>query len=203
MRARLRRFAGSLEDAAESLTRAQLAAVLVLAAAIALGGIYSMVRSRPAKIEVVEGADGKREKAPSITVHVAGAVVSPGLYILNEGSRVSDAVSKAGGPVPEADLGQLNLAARVSDGMKITVPSSASAQPVTGGAPPGERVGLINLNTASASDLEELPGVGPELAGRIVEYRQKKGLFSSVEELDAVDGIGPGKLEDLVELVTI
>jgi competence protein ComEA len=61
----------------------------------------------------------------------------------------------------------------------------------------------MNLNTASASELEELPGVGPELAGRIIEYREKKGQFSSVEELDAVDGIGPGKLENLIELVTI
>lgn len=148
-------------------------------------------------------------------VHVAGAVNSPGIVTLRAGSRINDAIAAAGGPSAVSDPGVLNLAAVVTDGQKIYVPHPgeelpaelAGAPPATGGsAPPtggGAGTAKVNLNTATAAELDTLPKVGPVLAQKIIDWRLEHGPFATVEELDAVDGVGPKMLEALLPLVTL
>jgi competence protein ComEA len=150
-----------------------------------------------------------------VVVHVAGAVASPGVVQLAAGSRVHQAIAAAGGATPAADLNRLNLAAVLADGGKLYVPqageqipsgeSGSGGQPSDGG--PGGGVpgagGKVNLNTAGVEELDTLPKVGPVLAQRIVDWRKEHGPFKSVEELDAVDGVGPKMLESLLPLVGI
>jgi competence protein ComEA len=152
-----------------------------------------------------EGGGGK------IVVHVAGAVQTPGVVELPAGSRIHEAVEAAGGGLPGADLNRLNLAAVLTDGQKVHVPlvgEQLSADPARdadgdaagAGAAATDR---IDLNTASADELGTLPRVGPVLAQRIVDWRKEHGNFKTVEELDAVDGVGPKMLETLLPLVTV
>ncbi|MFC0678242.1 helix-hairpin-helix domain-containing protein [Lysobacter korlensis] len=133
-----------------------------------------------------------------ILVHVLGAVAAPGLYELSEGERIVDAVAAAGGFAPDADQAALNLARAVADGEQVYVPVVGEEPPV----PPDAGGGLVNLNTADAAELETLPGLGPELAGRIVEWRTQHGPFSSVDDLLNVTGIGAKTLSALADLVT-
>jgi len=142
----------------------------------------------------------------TMLVHVAGRVRNPGVYELAEGSRVTDAISAAGGPLDGADGNALNLAAVVSDGQKITLTKPGEAPPPddagggSSGAAPG---GKINLNTANQAQLEELPSVGPVLAQRIIAHRQTKGRFTSPRQLMEVSGVGPKKFESMKDLVTV
>ncbi|HKU03694.1 MAG TPA: ComEA family DNA-binding protein [Arthrobacter sp.] len=154
-----------------------------------------------------------------VVVHVAGAVATPGVIRLQQGGRVDDAIAAAGGAAPDADVNRLNLALVVEDGQKIYVPQrgeplpagtdAAGAEdagpgnPAPAGAQPGAPGGKVNLNTADAAELDTLPKVGPVLAQRIVDWRKDHGPFKSVEELDAVDGVGPKMLETLLPLVTV
>jgi competence protein ComEA len=133
-----------------------------------------------------------------LTVHVAGAVARPGLVVVPSGSRVADAVAGAGGALPDADLGALNLAAPLSDGQHLMVPSAAGRDGAAGAA--DDRV---RINVASETDLQRLPGVGPVLAARIVEHRDRYGPFATVEDLLDVPGIGEGKLAALREAVLV
>lgn len=128
----------------------------------------------------------------SVTVHVAGAVQSPGLYKLDAGARVAEAIDAAGGAVNPSDLDLLNLARPLRDGERVAV----GVEEAQGG-------GLINLNTASESELVALPGVGPVLAARIVAYRDAHGPFGSVDDLDSVSGVGPAVLAGLREDATV
>jgi competence protein ComEA len=146
-----------------------------------------------------------------IVVHVAGAVARPGLVTLEPDSRAGDAVAAAGGPAAEADLDALNLAAPLADGQRVYVPSSGEVDPaaVPSGPPaaaaPGSTAvdGPVDLNSATAADLEQLPGVGPATAQAIVDDRDSNGPFASVDDLDRVRGIGPAKLDALRDLVTV
>ena len=139
-----------------------------------------------------------------VVVHVVGAVASPGLYRLDEGSRIDDAIRKAGGATPRAALDLVNLASPVADGQQVLVPrkGEAAAGGSGSGAPAaaGQRV---HLNSATLEQLDSLPGVGPVTAQGILDYRTEHGAFQSVEELDAVPGIGPARLERLKELVDL
>jgi competence protein ComEA len=144
-------------------------------------------------------------------IHVAGAVQRSGIIELRAGSRIHEAIAAAGGGTADADLDQLNLAALMEDGQKLLVPRIGEQLPAGAGSPtegassaggsPGG--GRINLNTASAEELGTLPRVGPVLAQRIVDWRTHHGRFTNVEELDAVDGVGPKMLEALLPLVTV
>lgn len=140
----------------------------------------------------------------TVVVSVVGLVAEPGLVTLPTGSRVADAVEAAGGLLPEADPASINLAALVSDGQQIAVgvPGAAGPAPAAGAAA-GAPGGLVNLNTASAGELDALPGIGPVLAERIVAHRAAEGPFTSVEQLDDVPGIGPAIAAELAELVTV
>src|SRR5918993_1234031 len=150
------------------------------------------------------------QAAPSsgdLLVHVAGSVRNPGVVRLPEGSRVLDAVQAAGGVEAGVDLTGLNLARFVVDGEQVLVgvPVPADGAPTgAGGQPAGSSTGgLVNLNTATLEQLDTLPGIGPTLAERILQWRQEHGRFSSVDELQEVSGIGPRTLEQLVDLATV
>lgn len=153
-----------------------------------------------------ESADpGEATDGDDVVVHVSGAVQSPGVVHLPPGSRVEDALRAVGGSTEEADLAAINLARPVADGEQIHVPvpgEEAPPAPAAGdgtGSGPDEGVGggRIDLNTASAGELEELPGVGPSIAQRILEHREKNGSFTSVDGLLEVSGIGPATLEKI------
>jgi competence protein ComEA len=152
----------------------------------------------------------------SIVVHVAGAVIAPGVLSLASGARVADAVVAAGGVAPDGDLDGINLAAPLGDGQRVYVPrigevdpaavpsgawaGDASATGPVGTSPPA---GPVDLNVADATALEALPGVGPSTATAIVDDRDRNGPFASVDDLDRVPGIGPAKLASLRDLVTV
>jgi competence protein ComEA len=144
-----------------------------------------------------------------VVVAVAGKVRTPGLVRLPAGSRVDDALRAAGGPVDPAAVGLLNLARVLVDGEQVLVgvePPPGAAAPVGGGGGPGAPAaggGLLDLNAASASDLDGLPGIGPVLAQRIVDWRTEHGRFASVDQLREVTGIGEAKYQDLVEKVVV
>ncbi|WP_425861575.1 helix-hairpin-helix domain-containing protein [Arthrobacter sp. TWP1-1] len=156
---------------------------------------------------------GDSSPGSSVVVHVVGAVKNPGVFTLAQGSRVFQAIDAAGGALPDAGLSALNLAAPLSDGGQILVPTKEEAAsmavpgvgtgPESGAVPGAQGEGLVNLNTATAADFEALPGVGPVLAERIVAWRTDHGSFSSVEGLNAVTGIGPKLLAGLRDLVTV
>ncbi|TFV67474.1 UNVERIFIED_ORG: ComEA family DNA-binding protein [Bacillus sp. AZ43] len=157
-----------------------------------------VVSSTPASPTVGEVA----ETSPTVVVSVVGQVVTPGLVTLPSGSRVADAIAAAGGLLPDADPASVNLAAVVADGeqLAVGVPGPPSAGGAAAASGPG---GLVDLNTAGVADLDALPGIGPVLAQRIVEHRQRQGPFRSVDELDDVPGIGPAIAAELAELVTV
>ncbi len=152
---------------------------------------------------------------PTLLVHVVGEVASPGVVTLGAGSRVGEAVAKAGGALPAADLGRVNLARVVVDGEQIRVPApgepmlpgsegnGGSAGSAGGSGLSGDGHQLVNLNTADVAALDTLPGVGPVLAQRIVQWRQEHGRFTTVEELNEVSGIGDKLFAQLRTRVTV
>ncbi len=154
--------------------------------------------------------------APGLVVHAAGAVRNPGLYRVAAGARVADLLEAAGGPTDDTDLDRVNLAAPLADGQRLYVPHRGEAMPPSvaadaGSAPAGSGAagsgsapaGPLDLNTATAEQLDALPGVGPATAAAIVDHRQRKGPFRSVDDLLDVRGIGPAKLEGLRDLVAV
>jgi len=154
----------------------------------------------------MEVLEAEPADAPELVVHVAGAVRQPGLYTLEEGSRIDDAIARAGGATGKAVLDAVNLAAPVADGQQILVPArggGGGASPAGPTDPIGAAGGRVHLNTATLEQLDALPGIGPVTAQKILDYREEKGAYQSVDELDAVPGIGPARLEQLRELVDL
>ena len=143
-----------------------------------------------------------------LVVHVVGEVQRPGLYRLRDGARIADAVRRAGGARHGADLAALNLAAPLVDGVQVLVPSRAATESgATSSSGAGTAGGVagaaaVSLSSATVEELDELPGVGPITAQKIVDYRAEHGPFASVDDLDAVPGIGPTRIEQLRDLVT-
>jgi competence protein ComEA len=147
-----------------------------------------------------------------IAVHVAGAVTTPGVVELDEGARVIDALEAVGGAHADADLDRLNLAAKVTDGERVFVPKVGQADPgvVAGGTAGGSAGGAsatpggkLNLNTATQAQLEELPGIGPTYAQAIIAERERRGGFTSVNELRSVRGIGDKRFSEIAPLVAV
>ncbi|MGQ0521271.1 MAG: helix-hairpin-helix domain-containing protein [Actinomycetota bacterium] len=135
-------------------------------------------------------------------VHVAGAVARPGVYRVRSGGRVTDVVDAAGGPAPDADVDQLNLAAKVADGERVYVPRRGETVPAAG-AGAGAPAGPLDLNTATTDQLDALPGVGPATAQAIVDWRTEHGRFTRVQDLLEVRGIGEAKLAALRSRVRV
>jgi competence protein ComEA len=129
-----------------------------------------------------------------VVVHVAGAVSDPGVYRLPAGSRVTDAVERAGGTSAGAAVDGINLAAALADGQQVVVPGGPEAQ---GAAAGGAEEGPVSLGTATVEELDTIEGIGPVTAQSIVDFRDEQGGFSSVEELDEISGIGPATMEAL------
>jgi competence protein ComEA len=178
-----------------ALVLAAAALVLLVVAGRTLAGAGTAT-SRPAAALVPERAAA----APKLVVHVAGAVRRPGLYRLAEGKRVADAVARAGGATAPADTAAINLAAPLADGMQVLVPRRV---PVPGASAAGQApAARVSLGSATAEQLDALPGVGPVTAQKIVDYRSAHGGFRSVDDLDAIPGIGPARVEQLRELVS-
>ena len=149
---------------------------------------------------------------PELIVQAAGAVVHPGVYHLSTGSRVADLVAAAGGLVPEADIDRVNLASPLADGARVYLPrqgESIPPGPVSDGGGGGPAAGPsttappVDLNTATAEQLDTLPGVGPATAAAIIDYRQRHGPFRSIGDLAQVRGIGEAKLAQLRDLVRV
>jgi competence protein ComEA len=153
------------------------------------------------------GGDAAAGSQGPVVVHVAGAVLRPGVVTLAAGARVADALAAAGGAGPGADLSALNLARTVGDGEQVVVPllgaagTSAAAAGEHGG--PGAAEGRLDLNRATAAELESLPGIGPVLAQRIVDSREAEGPFAAVGDLRRVSGIGERVLAGVADLVVV
>jgi competence protein ComEA len=179
-----------------------VAAVLALVAGTRLLGGGGEAGRAAVRIEgepTGAGAPAARRRSPELYVHVAGAVRRPGLIRVGPDTRIAAAMQRAGGPTARADLTLVNLAAKVQDGQQILVPVRGAAAPgpshATGAAaPPGAK---IHLSTATVEQLDEIDGIGPTLAGRIVEYRDAHGGFRSIAQLAQVDGIGEKRLTTL------
>lgn len=181
-----------------TLTRAEIAGYALCAVVVALIGARALrapEAAAPAPETVPAAAPAARPAATRAVVHVVGAVRRPGLYELRPGSRVADAVERAGGPTARARLGGLNLAAKVVDAQQVVVPERGA--PVAGAA--GGEDAPIDLNTATAEQLDTLDGIGPATAAKILEERQRRGGFSGVDDLAQIPGIGPKRLATLRE----
>ena len=198
---------------------AALAAVAVVAAAVLLllgggGGDGAPVRVLPPEPGAGGAAGGGGDGAAVSMAQISGAVMVPGVYPIGAGDRLLDLVAAAGGFAPSADASGINLSIRVRDEMRYHIPTAAEARAspgtVEGGGGQavdrepagGDGGGRVDLNAASAEELEGLPGIGPSLAGAIVAYREANGPFDGVDDLDAVPGIGPKTLENIRALVT-
>ena len=184
------------------MNRAQTTAGLILVlVAVAAGMWWSAGEAETVPTPVPNApTSGSSATRSTITVHVAGLVSRPGLVELPGGSRVADAIAAAGGLLPGARGGAINLAAAVSDGQQIVVPGAEGDGPA---APERTPDGKIHLNQATASELDSLPGVGPVIAERIVSYREENGPFASIEDLLDIPGIGEAKLADLRDHVQV
>jgi competence protein ComEA len=207
-----------LRDRLSALSRAELIG-LVAVLVVTLGGAglwYARSLPRPVDVRAqaptgssapiaATGADAASPSPSLVLVDVAGWVRRPGVYEFAAGARVIDAIEAAGGARPGALLEALNLAAPLADGTQILVPREGDpgvVPPAAGGAP-GTSGGLVNVNTASAVELEGLPGIGEVIAQRIVDHRTANGPFASVDALLDVSGIGDAILESIRELVTV
>ena len=168
---------------------------------LAQAGAASEPEPVAAELEPISKAPAR----PILVVHVVGEVRRPGLYRLREGARIADAVRRAGGAAPGADLAAVNLAAPLVDGIQILVPSRPApgvGSPADPSSGEGGVTGTVSLSSATVEELDELPGVGPITAQKIIDYRAEHGPFASVDDLDAVPGIGPTRIEQLRNLVT-
>jgi len=185
---------------------AVLVAVAVLLAAVAAGTFVWRARPVPEQVPALAVASSDIEVSPDaaqgidLVVSVAGLVARPGLVTVGPGARVADAVAAAGGPVPGTDLTGVNLARRLTDGEHVVI-GPVAPQPAAGAPQASGSGARLDLNTATMSDLDGLPGVGPVTAQRILDWRTQHGRFASVEQLREIDGIGEARFATLKDLV--
>ena len=201
-----------------------LGAILILIVFVVLGTIWTSVtppykdssvgnNSDEMVVSQSENSDSEganEANTSTLFVHIAGSVKNPGLYELPQGSRVSDAVSAAGGMSEDANTSSVNLARQLTDGEQIIVASNedilaATETGTSNGSPSGQvsSQGKVNINTASAEELMTLDGVGEATADKIIAYRQENGSFSRIEEIKEVSGIGEKKFEAMKDAITV
>ena len=181
-----------------------LKSTITVIAVVAFGTyVFSSGIGKDSKVTISKGEPTSQSpteiKSPKIYVHVAGSVKSPGIYQLDSGTRVYDAVLAAGGFTSKANQASVNMARALNDGEQLLISSQGSAQSFENAMVSS----LISLNQASASQLEELPGVGPALAGRMVDWRTANGGFKAKEDLLNVAGIGDKLFASVKDLVTL
>lgn len=186
--------------------------IIGLAILIVAGSFYSFWQKNSVNDSVsttdviVKESKAKEEKSSEIVVYISGAVNRPGVFKLSNHARMTELVTLAGGLTLEADVSKINLAQLLKDGMHVHVAAMNVIQ--GGGNGPYNSVKSntntqVNINTADKNELDSLPGVGPALAERILEYRQTNGTFNDLEELKKVPGIGLSKFEKLKEKITL
>lgn len=200
---------GAVADALGT-SPARLVGGLAVAAVVLAAVAWTLLASPSSSVGGVDAAVLPRASVASTTsavserslVYVTGAVASPGVYRLRPGARVADVLDAAGGPLPDADVVRLNLAAVVADGERVYVPRKGEelVPPEVGAGP---APGPVNLNTATADQLDALPGIGPATADAIVAWRRDHGRFKTVDDLLNVRGIGPAKLDALRKQVRV
>jgi competence protein ComEA len=211
----MRKVDETAEQAAGLRRRRKIIAAIALAVlCISFYGWWR--KTRPVEnvtvLQQSEVAEAARKSRTEMVVYVSGMVGHPGLLKVQPGARALDAVNVAGGLLPGADIAKINLAQPVRDGMQIHVPGRPQEQTSVGvnsyqvdAKAPGAATtaeAKININTADAAGLDKLPGVGPALAARIIEYRKTNGLFADGEALKKVPGVGPTKYEKLKQKIT-
>lgn len=194
--------------------KAQLILILILATLLFGGGVkYGQIRDRNKEVfnpelvsaQINEETNINESTPRELAVHVIGAVTNPGVYELPVGSRVIDVVKQAN-PLPEADLQGINLAEPLNDGQQVIVPHKGEGphELVGMASSTTNRQGKLNINMATIDELDScLPGVGPALAQRIVNYREKHGKFRSIDDLKNVSGIGEKRFSELKDLITV
>jgi competence protein ComEA len=179
----------------------QLAVALLVAAALLAGFFWYWAGRPPSSASAAALPAAARppaaEAPPDLVVHVAGAVLRPGLHRLRPGARVADAVDAAGGAAPGADVDRLNLAGKLADGQRVAVPRRGEPAPTEPGGSSAEAPAVVDLNTATEAELDTLPGIGPTTARAIVEERTRRGGFRSLRDLLRIRGIGERRLAEL------
>jgi competence protein ComEA len=184
-------------------------ALFGLLAVALLAGVVMLIARRPAGQPVEIRPPPPTPTIAPMRVHVSGEVVRPGVYAFQAGSIVQDAVEAAGGPTGLADLESLNLAAPLAEGQQVFVPAVGEPPLPDGESQTFERSSLpspdarININTATAEELEALPEIGPVMAAKIVAYRTTHGPFETIEDIQDVDGIGPKTFEAIKDLIEV
>ena len=173
--------------------------------------IYTILkRPEPASPPLVITLQPRPTAEPStptpatINVYVSGAVKKPDVYALPSNAIVKDAIAAAGGATADADLDRINLATELADQMQVYVPHKGeAAPPPSNGSPPNASTAMININTASAEELDKLPGIGPAIAKAIIDYRTKNGPFKKIEDINDVKGIGDALFEKIKDQITV
>ena len=180
------------------LSRAQLLVYAVIAVAVIVIGARWIRSSGDgttdgAAISFAADSAHEAEGTRDVVVHVAGAVERPGVYRLPAGSRVTEAVRRAGGFASRANRDTITLAARLSDGQQVVVPGPGATPPAAAGG----QTGPVSLGSATVEQLDQVEGIGPVTAQKIIEFRDQRGGLSSIDQLDEVDGIGPATMRTL------
>ncbi len=197
----------------DSLARYRPYIAMLILFVIVLGAtILALRQPAPAALTIITPTPRPTATPASIIVDVRGAVAKPGVYTLIAGSRVQDALAQAGAALPNAETRNLNLARRLNDGEQLYVPTigeaTATPLPAPGKSAPASAatktpLGKINVNTATLEELDALPGIGPAIAQRIIDYRNQNGAFKQIDDLKKVRGIGDALFAQIKELVTL
>lgn len=196
--------------------------LIIIIGIIIIGSIYWIlnipknqenVTTDTSMLEIQE--ENKEEDKDIIVVHVTGAIKKPGIVRLEEGSRIEDAIQAAGGLTEDSDISDVNLAYILDDGIKLRIPTiddknkdnyiseNSGENIILEDNLQDESNSLININKATQTELETLPGIGPSLSNKIVEYREKNGKFSKIEDIKNVTGIGDSKYANIKDLITV
>lgn len=188
--------------------KSKLAVGLLIALAVAGTGLYSWwQKSRIVTAEQIispvisENNQSNPVKNDKVMVYISGGINRPGVYEVQAGLRVLDVVNIAGGVTPDADVNRINMAQAVKDGLHVSVPVAISG--IQSDSSSGTNIEKVSINKADKSELDKLPGIGPVMAERIIEYRQANGAFKDLDELKKVPGIGESKFKKLVSKITL